>query len=129
MNPLAWLNPGRWMLYLALVAALMLGAWRLESHIEGIGYAKAKAECAAASAAQAAQNLDLQRSAELRYTVQAQTRDRVIVKTVKEIVHETDNLAACVLTAPALGLLNRAADCARADTAASCGPGDPLRSP
>lgn len=33
MSPLAWLNPGRWMLYAALAAALALGAWRLHDYI------------------------------------------------------------------------------------------------
>lgn len=41
MNPLAWLNPGRWLLYLALAGALWLGygAWR--EHQQDIGEQRA----------------------------------------------------------------------------------------
>lgn len=47
MNPLAWLNPGRWLLYGAFIAALIFGVWLLEKHIESLGYAKAQTEYAA----------------------------------------------------------------------------------
>ena len=33
MNPLAWLNPGRWILYLALAAALVAGYFAWADHI------------------------------------------------------------------------------------------------
>ena len=123
-----WLNPGRWLLYAAFVA-LVLGAWRLEEHIEAKGYARAVAEAAAAAAQQAQQNRELARRAELRYTVAAEQRERVIVQTVKEIQHETVNLAVCSLSAGAVGLLNHAAQCARDDTAATCGAGEQVRNP
>jgi hypothetical protein len=44
MNPLAWLNPGRWMLYAAFAAALALGAWRVHHVIDEGGYDRAVAE-------------------------------------------------------------------------------------
>lgn len=44
MNPLAWLNPGTWLLYGSLVAALALGAWRLHHVIDEGGYERAEAE-------------------------------------------------------------------------------------
>ena len=44
MNPLAWLNPGRWILYAALAGALTLGAWRVHHVIDQGGYDRAEAE-------------------------------------------------------------------------------------
>lgn len=44
MNPLMWLNPGRWLLYGALVAALLLGIYSLDKSRQAIGYSKAHAE-------------------------------------------------------------------------------------
>jgi hypothetical protein len=44
-----WLNPARWLLYAGFVAALCLGAWRFEAHIEQKGYDRAQAEYTAAA--------------------------------------------------------------------------------
>ncbi len=41
---MSWLNPGRWLLYAALVAALLLGIWRLDESRQQIGYDRATAE-------------------------------------------------------------------------------------
>ena len=49
MNPLAWLNPGTWLLYGSLVAALALGAWRVHHVIDQGGYDRAEAEYTAAA--------------------------------------------------------------------------------
>lgn len=46
MNPLAWLNPGRWMLYAALVAALVPGYFAWRTHERDIGRDEVRAEYA-----------------------------------------------------------------------------------
>lgn len=124
MNPLAWLNPGRWLLYASLLASICLGAWRLweneKKSLEAVGYDRAKAECKIAGDAQASRNAELARKAELTYTVATKTQTRYITQTVKEITHETQNLAACMLSPDAVRLLNAAADCADSDSAAAC---------
>lgn len=43
MNPLAWLNPARWLLYLGLAAALVLGYLAWEHHIDARGDARGAA--------------------------------------------------------------------------------------
>lgn len=69
---------------------------------------------------------DLQRQSELRYTVAAETRDRFIVTTVKEIRDASAPLAACPVPEPVRVQLNAAAGCARGDSPAACGPGEPM---
>lgn len=108
-------------LVLLVLALAGVGHW-----IDMRGYKRAKAEDAALAAQQAERMRELQRAAELRYTVQAETRDRFIVTTVKEIRHDTENLAACVLTPAARQRLLDAAACA--DSASACGASEPLRS-
>lgn len=53
MNPLAWLNPGRWLLYGGLMLAIVAGALvykaRIESAADAAGYARAQAEYTAAA--------------------------------------------------------------------------------
>lgn len=44
MNPLTWLNPGRWLLYLALAAALVAGYFAWADHIGNVREAKVRAE-------------------------------------------------------------------------------------
>jgi hypothetical protein len=58
-----FLNPGRWLLYGAFVAALALGAWRIHHNIDQGGYDRAMRETAAAVAAQVA--IGKQKSADL----------------------------------------------------------------
>jgi hypothetical protein len=121
--------PARIALLVVLIVASAAAWWRITVHYEGIGYARAQAEAAAAAQAQAQRNRDLQRAAELRYTVQAGVREEFIVTTVKELAHETADLASCRLSPGARRLLNDAAQCARADRPAACGPREPLPGP
>ena len=44
MNPLTWLNPGRWLLYGALLAALVLGYFAWADHIGDVREAKVRTE-------------------------------------------------------------------------------------
>lgn len=44
MNPLAFLNPGRWLLYLGLCAALVAGYYFWADHIGNVREAKVRAE-------------------------------------------------------------------------------------
>jgi hypothetical protein len=74
INPLAWLNPGRWLLYLALVAALSAGymAWR--EHQRELGREEVRAEFA-----RQAQAVDQKRLVITQYV------DREVIKTVRQI--------------------------------------------
>ena len=56
MNPLMWLNPGRWVLYGAFVAALLLGIYTLDKSRQAIGYDRAQAEHTAAALVAARQH-------------------------------------------------------------------------
>lgn len=108
---------------LALLATLSAAAWwRITAHYDARGYDRAVAEGQAAAAAQATRNRELQRAAELRYTVRDQIRTEYITTTLKEIQHVTTHLAVCPVGPDAVRLLNHAAACASADTAAACGP-------
>ena len=51
---MSWLHPGKWLLYLALIAALILGVWRLDKWRQSIGYEKRSAEVIADRAKQLA---------------------------------------------------------------------------
>lgn len=108
----------------ALVAGAIAGWWRLTAHYEAAGYRRAQAEAQALASAQAARIRDLQRAAELRYTVAAEARDRFIVTTVKEVRHVAAHLDSCPVGPAVVSLLNNAAACARG--AAACGPDQPV---
>lgn len=111
---------------LLLVAALVAGWWRLTAHYERVGYDRAKAEDKAAAEEQATSNRELQRAAEKRYVVQAETRDRFIVTTTKEIAHAAAPLSSCPVPADAVRLLDAARGCALGDPGTPCGVGDSL---
>lgn len=46
MNPIAWLNPGRWMLYAALAAALVLGYFAWADYVGDVREAEVRAQYA-----------------------------------------------------------------------------------
>lgn len=56
MNPFAWFNPGRWVLYAALAAAVVVGYFTWADHIGDAREAKVLAKVAAARAAENAKN-------------------------------------------------------------------------
>lgn len=112
----------------ALIAGAAAGLSWFVHHERDVGRAEVqakwdteRAQLRQQVADQQARNRDLQRAAELRYTVVAQVRDRFITKTVVEVRNATDNLAACRLSADAVRLLDNASHCAGEDRAASCG--------
>ncbi len=119
--------------WLAIGAAIVLGALALVAwdtarihRAEARGDARARAELKAQADAQTDRNRELQRAAETRYTVQAGVREEFIGYTITEIRHVAAPLASCSVPEPARVLLNRAASCAREDTAATCGTGEPV---
>jgi hypothetical protein len=116
-------------LLVGLSVAVVAGVWQLRKTAEAAGYARAIAETQAATDAQAARNAELMRAAELRYHVITPIRTRFITKTVTELRDATQNLAVCPLTPAALGMLRRAADCARSDRPADCGADDAVPRP
>lgn len=127
---LAWLNPYRWILLIALVLAVVFGVpiikARYDAGQQKVGYDKRAGEDKAAMDAQTARNVDLQRASEKKYVVQAEVRDHYIVTTVTEIRDATTALASCPVGAGAVRLLNDAADCARGDSPTACGAGEPV---
>lgn len=56
MNPLAWLSPGRWLLYLALAGALVVGYFAWADHIGDIRETKVLAKIEKQRAAENAKN-------------------------------------------------------------------------
>lgn len=133
MNPLAWLNPGRWLLILGIVAAVAIGAPILKARYDAgqqrIGYDKRAKEDKDAANEQAARMRELTRAAELRYTVAREGQDRFFVTTIKEIDHAAAPLATCPVPPDAIRLLNNAARCARGDPGATGCAADPMPSP
>jgi len=85
MNPLEWLNPGRWLLYGAFIAALALGIWRLDESRQAIGYARAQAEYAK-QAEKADEKRDAVEAPIAEKQEVAQVRIRTITKTIIEKV-------------------------------------------
>ena len=76
MNPLAWLNPGRWMLYAALAAALLLGINRWNAHQREVGRDEIRAEVTAAA---------------LVATQAARTREQALQTKVNEAIQNAKN--------------------------------------
>lgn len=56
MNPLAWLNPGRWLLYIALAGALVVGYFAWADHVGDVREIKVLAKIEAARATENAKN-------------------------------------------------------------------------
>lgn len=81
MNPLAWLNPGRWLLYAALAGALWAGYHAWAEHQRETGRAEVRAEYA-----RQAQAADAKRE------VITQVVEREVVKTVKDIQVVTETI-------------------------------------
>lgn len=81
MNPLAWLNPGRWLLYLALAGALVLGysTWRERQREAG------RQEVRAEFARQA-------QAADTKREVVTQVVERQVVRHVKDIQVVTETI-------------------------------------
>lgn len=113
----------------AIVAAAVAGWWRLTAYYEGRGYTRAQAEARALADEQRERNRDLQRAAELRYTVTTAARERVITQIQTEVRYVTQHLATCPIGADGVGLLNRAAECAREDRPAACSSSDGVPNP
>jgi hypothetical protein len=111
-----------------VVVLALAGLWwkadRMLAAREAVGYQRRATEDAAAANEQAARNRELQRVAELKYTVRAASRDKFFDQTAKEIHDAAAPLASCPVPEPVRVRLNAAATCARGDTAASCGDAD-----
>ncbi len=120
----------RWLAGAAAVVllALALVAWDTAriKRAEARGDQRARAELKAQADEQTERMRQLQRAAETRYTVQAETRERYFVETITEVRHAAAPLASCALPADVVRLLNAAGSCAREDSAAACGAGEPV---
>jgi hypothetical protein len=96
---LGFLIPAQWLLYGALALSIVIGVplivHRYNDGLREEGRAEIRAADKAAAEAQTKRNLELQRAAEMRYTVKAETRERFITKTITEVRHATAALAAC----------------------------------
>jgi hypothetical protein len=118
----------------ALVAAgscgWMVKGWKDDKQIAAMNLAHAQELAAQAKAVadQKDRNLDLQRQAELGYTVQADTRTEFITIAAKETHDAAAPLAACPVPDAVRVRLNAAVACARGDSTAACGAGQPVPS-
>lgn len=81
LTPLAWLNPGRWLLYAALAGALVLGYLAWQGHQRDLGREEMRAEFA-----RQAQAADRKRE------VITQVVEREVVKVVKDIQVVTETI-------------------------------------
>lgn len=81
MNPLAWLNPGRWLLYLALAGALYAGFLSWRAHEREVGREEVRAEFA-----RQAQAADAKRE------VITEVVERRVVEKVKDIQVVTETI-------------------------------------
>lgn len=81
MNPIAWLNPGRWLLYIALAGALWAGYQAWAEHQRENGREEVRAEFA-----RQAQAADRKRE------VITQVVEREVVKVVKDIQVVTETI-------------------------------------
>jgi hypothetical protein len=112
---MAFFSLYRFWIYGALIVALIAGAWRVEAHIEGIGYDKAKAECIASAdeANKQAQARRDEQAANAAIAAAGYESSRIAwEKTLKVAKHDlfvaTENLAGCKLDGAAIVLLNAA---------------------
>lgn len=122
----------RAVIVLAILGAIAAAWWKFDRMLaaaDAAGYKRHQQEAQALADQQAQSNRDLQRAAELRYTVQAGVREEFITQTVTEVRYVTNHLAACPVGPAGVLRLNAAAQCAREDRPAACGPGEPLRGP
>ncbi len=114
---------------LIVLGLLAAGVWRLQVKADAAGYERAQQEYQAAAELQREGNRNRTRQVEEKQATQTIYRDRFITQTITEIRHAAAPLASCPVPDAAVGLLNRAAECAREDRPASCGAGDGLRNP
>lgn len=132
MNPLAFLNPYRWLIYGGLVLAVVFGGavlkHRYDEEQRDIGRAEVQAKWDTAKAAtakvvedQRARNIELQRAAEKKYVVTQKAQDHYFTKTITEIRYAAAPLASCPVPPELVRLLNNSAKCASGDSPASCG--------
>jgi hypothetical protein len=115
------LIPYRLLAAAALAGVLTLAYFGWRDQQRDIGRQEVRAELKAAAEAQTARNRELQRAAEIRYTVTSQVREKWFVATVKEIRDASESLAACPVPESVRVLVNDAIACAVTDPPAACG--------
>jgi hypothetical protein len=119
--------PVRFLLMGVVAAAVIIGTpvliKRYNESLREDGRREVREQVRVEAEAQAARNRELQRAAETRYVVQAETRDRYITRTVKEIHEVAAPLADCRVPDAVRMRLSAAAACASGDSAASCDAG------
>ena len=112
---------------LALVAALLGGYFWWESHVEKRGALEERARGEHAAEMQRTANRSRSQDIERAQGARTVYRDRFIDRTIIEVRHAAQNLASCPLTPDTVRLLNAAAECARNDRSAACGPDGAVR--
>lgn len=111
-------------LALALAVGVPLLVGRYNDGLREQGRTEVREQLRIVAATQEQRNRELQRSAELRYTVHAETRDRFFTKTIKEVHYEAAPLADCRIPEPVRVRVNAAAACARGDPGTVCAADD-----
>lgn len=118
---------------LVIVAAIGAAWWKLEVALdnrEKQGYERRAAEDKAAADAQTARIRELQRATEKRYIVQATAREKLVIKTVREIHEAAAPLADCLVpTGVRVRLNSLAASFGADDSTAPSDSGEPVRRP
>lgn len=114
---------------LLLVAGLIGGYAWWQHRTEQRGAMQERARLEAQADLQREANRGRVRDAEAGYQARTIYRDRFITQTITEVRDATAGLAACPVPDAAVGLLNRAAQCAREARPAACGAGDGVRDP
>lgn len=121
-----WAKP---LALLLLVAGLIGGYAWWQHRTEQRGAMQERARLEAQADLQREANRGRMRDIEASYTARTVYRDRFITKVITEIHDAAAPLASCPVPDAAVGLLNRAAQCAREARPASCGAGDGVRNP
>jgi hypothetical protein len=110
-----WLDPRQWLLAVVFMGVATAGFQFWKHRIEERGYDRAMQEVNASAAKRTEANRDTAKKAELVYVDREIVRTEFLTITQRELANETKNLESCILTDGAIGLLNKAADAARAD--------------
>lgn len=115
MNPLMFLNPGRWVMYGALVAAVLLGIYTLDKSRQQKGYDKAQNEYTAAA---------------LKASEAARATEQVLIAKNQKVANDYQTekrrrIADAAVSASRLQELNAVIARAGADTSPASGTDDP----
>lgn len=112
---------------LVACVAVFAGYRIWENHVEKRGALEERERGEHAAEMQRTANRSRSQDVERAQGERTVYRDRFIDRTIIEVRHASQNLASCSLTPDTVRLLNAAAECARNDRSAACGPDGAMR--